>query len=169
MKNWSLIWWEPKDKCDEFNYCGNFGTCNSNSKLKCKCLPGFKPKFSDKWSAREFSDGCYRNYTSSCGNDFLSLKRMTVGNSGTSYEAKDVNDCRHECLNNCQCQAYSVVGDRGSGVPVRRGDSDTISCLTWTEDLKNLREDQDGGLHLNVRVARSNIGKVILRLMPRQG
>ncbi|XVE92858.1 hypothetical protein REPUB_Repub01dG0139300 [Reevesia pubescens] len=147
MKNWSLIWWEPKDKCSVFNFCGNFGICNGNTSSPCKCLPAFKPKFSEKWNTGDFSDGCSRNTTSSCGSDFLSLKRMKVGYLGSSYEAKDEKDCRGECLSKCQCQAYSVVVHR----------DDTTSCLTWTEDLKNLQEDKDAGYDLHVRVALSDI------------
>ncbi|GMI83833.1 hypothetical protein like AT4G03230 [Hibiscus trionum] len=106
MKRWSLIWWKPNNNCSVFNFCGNFGTCNANSWLPCKCLPGFEPKFLDKWNAGDFSDGCSRNSPSSCG--------------------KDVRDS-------------------------------TTSCLIWSEDLKNLQEDQDGGYDLYVRVAPSDI------------
>ncbi|MBA0815820.1 hypothetical protein Gohar_000552 [Gossypium harknessii] len=147
MNSWSLIWSEPNNNCSVFNFCGNFGTCNTNSGLPCKCLPGFQPKFMDKWKAGEFSDGCSRNYTSSCGNYFLSLKRMKVENSDSSYEAKDETDCRGECLKNCQCQAYSFVGQRDY----------TTSCLIWSEDLKDLQEDEDDGYDLNIRVALSDI------------
>ncbi|XP_022763989.1 G-type lectin S-receptor-like serine/threonine-protein kinase At4g03230 [Durio zibethinus] len=149
-KNWSLIWWEPKDNCSKFNFCGNFGTCSRNNKLPCKCLPGFKPKFLDKWNAGDFSGGCSRNDTS-CGDDFLSLKRMKVEYSGLPYEAKDEQDCREECLLGCQCQAYSVVAQRGF----------TNSCLTWRGDLENLQEDQDDGYDLYVRVSRSDIESTV--------
>ncbi|KAA3488419.1 G-type lectin S-receptor-like serine/threonine-protein kinase isoform X1 [Gossypium australe] len=147
MNSWSLIWLEPNNNCSVFNFCGNFGTCNTNSRLPCKCLPGFQPKFMDKWKAGEFSDGCSRIHTSSCGNDFLSLKRMKVENSDSSYEAKDETDCRGECLKNCQCQAYSFVGQRDY----------TTSCLIWSEDLKDLQDDEDDGYDLNIRVALSDI------------
>ncbi|KAK5770869.1 hypothetical protein PVK06_047026 [Gossypium arboreum] len=94
MNSWSLIWLEPNNNCSVFNFCGNFGTCNTNSRLPCKCLPGFQPKFMDKWKAGEFSDG-QRDYTT--------------------------------------------------------------SCLIWSEDLKDLQEDEDDGYDLNIRVALSDI------------
>ncbi|OMO99887.1 S-locus glycoprotein [Corchorus olitorius] len=145
--NWNLIWWEPRDKCSLFNYCGNFGTCNANNKLPCKCLPGFKPKFSEKWNAGDFSGGCLRNSTSSCSNDrFLRLRNMKVGYSGLSYEAKDEAYCRDVCLSKCQCQAYSYVVQR-----------DSKSCFTWVEELQDLQDDQDGGYDLYIRVAHSDI------------
>ncbi|KAK9000856.1 hypothetical protein V6N11_081339 [Hibiscus sabdariffa] len=147
MKSWSLIWWKPNNNCSVYNFCGDFGTCNANSWLPCKCLPGFKPKFLEKWNAGDFSDGCSRNSSSSCGNDVVSLKRMKVEDSDSSYDAKDETDCREECLEKCQCQAYSFVGQRVS----------TTSCLIWSDDLKNLQEDQDGGYDLHVRVALSDI------------
>ncbi|OMO84802.1 S-locus glycoprotein [Corchorus capsularis] len=122
--NWKLIWWEPRDKCSLFNYCGSFGTCNANNKLPCQCFPGFKPKFSEKWKAGDFSGGCSRNSTSSCGNDqFLRLRNMKVGYSGLSFEAKDEAYCREVCL----------------------------------KELQDLQDHQDGGYHLYIRVAHSDI------------
>ncbi|KAE8725703.1 G-type lectin S-receptor-like serine/threonine-protein kinase [Hibiscus syriacus] len=138
---------KPKNNCSVFNFCGNFGTCNVNSWLPCKCLPGFKPKFSEKWNAGDFSAGCIRNSSSSCGNDFVSLKRMKVDDSYSSITVNDEKSCREECLKDCQCQAYSFVGQRDF----------TISCLIWSDDLKNLQEDQAGGNNLQLRVTRSDI------------
>ncbi|KAE8687771.1 S-locus lectin protein kinase family protein, putative isoform 2 [Hibiscus syriacus] len=147
MKSWNLIWWEPNNNCSMFNFCGNFGTCNFKSWLPCKFLPGFKPKFLEKWNAGDFSDGCTRNSSSSCGNDFVSLKRMKVDDSYSPITVNDETTCREECLKDCQCQAYAFVGQRDS----------TISCLIWSDDLKNLQEDQDGGYDLKLRVALSDI------------
>ncbi|OMO84803.1 S-locus glycoprotein [Corchorus capsularis] len=149
-KHWSLIWKEPKDNCSVFNFCGNFGTCNANNKLPCQCLPGFNPKFPEKWNASDFLDGCSRTSVTSCGNDFLSLKKMKVAYPGSPYEANDETDCRGECLKNCQCQAYSYLVQNGSN-----------SCFTWTEELKNLQDNQDGGYDLYVRVALSDIESTV--------
>ncbi|KAE8677907.1 hypothetical protein F3Y22_tig00111493pilonHSYRG00183 [Hibiscus syriacus] len=147
-RSWSLIWWEPNNVCSKFNFCGNFGTCTGNSRLPCKCLPGFEPKCLEKWNAGDFLDGCSRNYTSSSGNDFLSLKRMEVEDSDSSCEERDEIECREECLKKSKCRAYSFVGQRDT----------TTSCLIWSGDLENLQEGQDGGYDLHVRVARSDIG-----------
>ncbi|XVF57948.1 hypothetical protein PTKIN_Ptkin07bG0023300 [Pterospermum kingtungense] len=159
INTWSLIWMEPKNKCDVFNFCGNFGTCNDNNiMLPCKCLPGFKPKFPEKWNAGKFLDGCSRNSSLSCGNDyFLRLKRVKVEYSESPYVVEDEKDCREECRNNCQCQAYSIVRNQeGSGI--RSSGDYTISCFTWTRELKNLQEDQDDGYDdLYIRVARPDI------------
>ncbi|MBA0682774.1 hypothetical protein Goari_024467, partial [Gossypium aridum] len=148
MRNWSLTWWEPKDRCSKYNYCGNFGSCNINSKLPCKCLPGFKPKVSEKWNAGEFVDGCSRNSTS-YGTDFLSLKRMKLEYpESSSFTINNGEDCRQECLSNNQCQAYTVNATKNDR---------QLSCLTWTEELKSIQEDQDDGYDLYVRVPVSDI------------
>ncbi|KAK8529644.1 hypothetical protein V6N12_060421 [Hibiscus sabdariffa] len=139
MKNWSLIWWEPRDRCSKYNYCGNFGTCNVNNKLQCKCLPGFKPKLSEKWNTGEFGEGCSRN-TASYGDYFLSLKRMKLEYPESSFLVNDEKVCGDECLRNSQCQAYSVNGSERNSALYRQ-----LSCLTWTEELKNIRDDQVDG------------------------
>ncbi|XVF57951.1 hypothetical protein PTKIN_Ptkin07bG0023600 [Pterospermum kingtungense] len=162
INTWSLKWKEPKDRCDVFNFCGNFGTCNDNNMLPCKCLPGFKPEFPEKWNAGEFSGGCSRNSSLSCGgtgNDyFLRLKGVKVEYpESSSYEAKNEKECRDECRSNCQCQAYSFFSDQqGSGIRFKRDDYNTI-CSTWKQELQNLREDQDDGYDLYIRVALSDI------------
>ncbi|MBA0766164.1 hypothetical protein Gotri_015231, partial [Gossypium trilobum] len=156
MKDWSLTWWEPKDRCSKYNYCGNFGSCNINSKLPCKCLPGFKPKISEKWNAGEFVDGCSRNSTS-YGADFLSLKRMKLEYTESPFIMNNGDNCSQECLSNNQCQAYTVNASKTDR---------QLSCLTWTEELKNIQEDQDDGYDLYVRVPVSDIAPTSRSCLP---
>ncbi|KAB2091216.1 hypothetical protein ES319_A03G176400v1 [Gossypium barbadense] len=151
MKDWSLRWWEPKDRCSRYNYCGNFGSCNINSTLPCKCLPGFKPKISEKWNAGKFEDGCSRTSTS-YGTDLLSLKRMKLEYPETSYIINNEEACREECLKTSQCQAYTVNASNTDR---------QLSCLTWTEELKSIQEDQDDGYDLYVRVPVSDIAPTL--------
>ncbi|CAK7349998.1 unnamed protein product, partial [Dovyalis caffra] len=155
--NWSLLWWEPRDKCSVLNACGNFGSCNPYNKLACKCLPGFEPKSPENWKNGDFSGGCIRS-SAVCGkNDtFLSLKMMRVGRSETRPVVEDENKCREECLNNCRCQAYSYI----EGEPNRRRDRQPSNnvCWIWIDDLKDLQEEYSyGGLDLFVRVTLSDI------------
>lgn len=152
MKDWSLSWWEPKDRCSKYNYCGNFGSCNINSTLPCKCLPGFKPKLSEKWDAGEFVDGCSRNSTS-FGTNFFSLKRMKLEYPESSFPVNNGNNCSLECLSNSHCQAYAENATENER---------QFSCLIWTEELKSIQEDQDDGYDLYVRVPRSDIGTFTL-------
>ncbi|KAG4385467.1 hypothetical protein GLYMA_12G103700v4 [Glycine max] len=156
-KMWLLVWGEPRDRCSVFNACGNFGSCNSKYDSMCKCLPGFKPNSIESWNAGDFSGGCSRK-TNVCSGDakgdtFLSLKMMKVGNPDAQFNAKDEEECMSECLNNCQCYAYSYE-DTEKG---RLGDSGDVVCWIWSEDLNNLEEEYEDGCDLHVRVAVSDI------------
>jgi hypothetical protein len=123
---WSLIWWVPKDKCSISNTCGNFGSCNINNRIACKCLPGFKPTNPENWNSEDFFGGCSRNQTS-CGKSdiFLSLKMMKVNDPDPPQDLDTVKrnetECRKYCLNNCQCQAYSYEAAQS-----------TTNCRIWT-------------------------------------
>ncbi|KAE8075800.1 hypothetical protein FH972_014488 [Carpinus fangiana] len=110
--HWNLIWWVPEEKCLVYNACGNFGSCNINDRIACKCLPGFKPSNPENWDYGDFCGGCTRNPTS-CGKSdtFLSLKMMKVSDPDPLFVEKNDTECRKYCLNNCQCQAYSSSKD----------------------------------------------------------
>lgn len=150
-KVWSLIWQEPRDRCSVYNVCGNFGVCNSNNNILCKCLPGFEPSSIENWNKGDFSGGCTRK-SRLCGENgksetFLSLKMMNIGNPDSQlFEAKNVEECKSECINNCQCQAYSYEEDQ------------VTTCWIWSLDLNNLEEEYDDGGNLYVRVASYDTG-----------
>lgn len=153
-KVWSAIWAEPRDKCSVYNACGNFGSCNSKNNLVCKCLPGFKPISPNNWNTGDYSGGCARK-TTTCGNNskgdtFLDLKMMKVGNPDSQFNAKNEMECRTECLNNCQCQAYLY-----EEAEMTQGSS---ACWIWSEELNNLQEEYGSEQNLHVRVAVSDIG-----------
>lgn len=160
MKMWLMVWVEPRDRCSVFNACGNFGSCNSKYDSMCKCLPGFRPNSVENWSAGDFSGGCSRK-TNVCSEDaksdtFLSLRMMKVGNPDAQFNAKNEEECKLECLNNCQCYAYSYEEYEKA----RQGDSvdPNAICWIWSQDLNNLEEEYEGGCDLHVRVAFSDIG-----------
>ncbi|XP_059661971.1 G-type lectin S-receptor-like serine/threonine-protein kinase At4g03230 [Cornus florida] len=160
MKKWSLIWSEPRDQCSVYNYCGNFGSCNSKNRLVCKCLPGFKPNFPDNWNSGDFSGGCTRKSTTCTGSDaFLNLTKIKVKNPDYKYpNANSEEECKDECLHNCQCLAYSYV------VPLNlvRGSSSEKACWMWTTtngELGNLQEEYAAAANaLCLRVKASDIG-----------
>ncbi|KAB2610565.1 G-type lectin S-receptor-like serine/threonine-protein kinase [Pyrus ussuriensis x Pyrus communis] len=140
-KVWSLIWSDPRDGCSVYNTCGNFGSCNSQNGLVCKCLPGFKPTSPDNWNNGDYSAGCVRKSTI-CGNNavsdtFLSLKMMKVGNPDSQFNAKTYS--------------YEEVDI------TRKGGSSGSTCWIWSEDVRNLQEEYDSGQNLQVRVAVSDI------------
>lgn len=158
---WSQIWVEPRDRCSVYNVCGNFASCNSKGGVACKCLPGFEPASPESWNIGDYSGGCNRK-SPMCGIDdesdtFLSLKMMKSGNPDFQFNAKDDSDCKLECLNNCQCQAYSYVEaniTRHSGI-------DNSACWIWSGDLNNLEDEFDNGRDLNVRVAVRDLGMFV--------
>ncbi|KAL4361221.1 hypothetical protein GQ457_04G004880 [Hibiscus cannabinus] len=156
-KIWSLIWAEPRDKCSIYNACGNFGTCNTNNDLMCKCLPGFSPSSPANWNNQDYSDGCTRN-SRICNKNakidtFLSLKMMEVGNPDSQFNAKNEMECKFECLSNCQCQAYSYEEPD----VMQQGGGSIAACWIWLEDLNNIQEEYEGGRNVNVRLAVSDV------------
>ncbi|KAM5580824.1 hypothetical protein ABKV19_010169 [Rosa sericea] len=157
-KEWFPSWSEPKDNCSKFNLCGSFGSCNNNNwPLVCKCLPGFKPKSPDNWNSGDFSRGCDRESSMSDNNStFLSLNMMKVGEAESPFDVGSETECRKECRQNPQCQAYSYAVQRGGTTT-----TSTSSCWTWLEDLNNLVEEYVGGHNICVRVALSDIESTV--------
>ncbi|KAA8524522.1 hypothetical protein F0562_010945 [Nyssa sinensis] len=165
--NWSSIWSAPgDDKCSLYNFCGNFGSCNSKNRLVCKCLPGFKPNSPDNWNSGDFSGGCTRKSTICPDSEttFLNPRMMKVGKPDSLSEvAKSEEDCKKECLSNCQCQGYAFV----EADPSRRRSISFNSsrCWLWTEFLSNLEEEySQGGRDLYVRTVTSDIKSIWARL-----
>ena len=141
VMNWSLIMAEPGNKCALYNYCGNYGVCNPDNNLVCKCLPGFKPNAPEKWHSGDFSNGCARN-SGLCGkNDlFLPVSGISLDNSDIVEVQGGDPACQKKCFQMCDCKAYSGGAD----------------CFIWTRDLVDLQEN--GVDSYFVRVAISDIG-----------
>ncbi|CAO2819040.1 unnamed protein product [Amaranthus hypochondriacus] len=151
-RGWSLKWMEPKDRCSLYNTCGNFGSCNSNNGLLCKCLPGFNASSPKRWASGNFSEGCSpksvscsRNYLA---DEFLRMPMMKVSTPKTNQT--NVGSCKTDCLKECDCLAYSC------GVSNCTGASNE-SCLKWYYELTNLQEEYSKGLTIFVRSALSDI------------
>ncbi|XP_059292308.1 G-type lectin S-receptor-like serine/threonine-protein kinase At4g03230 isoform X2 [Lycium ferocissimum] len=164
-RGWFEMWSEPQGPCGVYNTCGKFGICNSEIMPLCKCLPGFDPASPDDWMAGKYTGGCSRKSDSNCNkksefDTFLNMHAMKFEEPDLLYsEAKSEEDCRKECLGNCNCLAYSYF----EVAKPRRGISstETVSrCSIWTSDLNNLQEDYTGGFNLSVRVAITDIGAI---------
>ena len=152
---WSSSWWASGDRCStQDNVCGNFGACNANNPVMCKCLPGFIPSDQEKWNAGDFSGGCEKS--PGCGHSFLSLKMIKVKKYDSEILVKDEKNCREECDKNCSCIAYAGVRmvDRESG-------STPPKCWTWSGNLPSLQEEDRDGYNLFVRVLKSKIGNLL--------
>jgi hypothetical protein len=62
----------------------------------------------------------------------------------------DTKDCEDTCLGNGSCTAYAkVIG---------------IGCMIWYGDLIDVQHFKSGGNTLHIRLARSDLGKVLLRV-----
>ncbi|XP_010035632.2 LOW QUALITY PROTEIN: G-type lectin S-receptor-like serine/threonine-protein kinase At4g03230 [Eucalyptus grandis] len=154
-KVWAFVWAEPRDRCSVYNMCGDFGSCNSDADVVCKCLPGFSPSSPDLWNLGDFSGGCIRKsiLCNKGSETFLGLKAMKVGKPDSEFVAADEMECKKECLNSCQCQAYSFEeGESAAGKAVR-----VVVCWIWSENLNNLQDGYDEGRDLFVRIAVSDI------------
>ncbi|KAG5234845.1 G-type lectin S-receptor serine/threonine-protein kinase [Salix suchowensis] len=59
---WNDYWKTPQFQCDYYGHCGAYSTCEyaDPSEFECACLPGFEPKYQEKWSVRDGSGGCVR-------------------------------------------------------------------------------------------------------------
>lgn len=159
---WSSNWWEPINRCSVFDACGNFGSCNKENKVPCKCLPGFQPQSPDNWNKGDFSEGCTRK-SPVCGQhkveEFLKLSKMKVQKPTSIFSVNDKNQCRSRCLKYCACHAYSYTEVE----TYLRSRVSNFTCGIWIDDLKNIQESYtDGGLDLYLRVQRSEIGTLIL-------
>ena len=157
--NWSLAWEVPEDECSIYNACGKLGSCNINNWWKCKCLPGSKPTYPERWYTRNFTDGCTRNPTfcDKSGTTFLSLNIIKVSNPSTDFSVKDEEECRKECVAQCQCQAYSYQTNENSTIRVDTG-TNTNRCWIWNSDLSDIQEEYTIDRNISIRVAKSDIG-----------
>ncbi|CAN0896947.1 G-type lectin S-receptor-like serine/threonine-protein kinase At4g03230 [Linum grandiflorum] len=155
-------WWvEPNDICDLTSACGSFGSCNSGYRWPCKCLPGFEPRWEEKWNAGDFSDGCIsRSSTNSqnCEKNSSIFFNLTVAKVQRPTTVnlkldKEVN-CSNLCLDQCSCQAYSF-----RNIATK---SEASGCKIWTDDdLQGIEEFDgnlyDGGVRLKIRAHIPNI------------
>ncbi|OMO84800.1 S-locus glycoprotein [Corchorus capsularis] len=156
---WSLNWFEPKDRCRVLDACGKFGTCNKENKVPCKCLPGFKPLSPDNWNNGDFAEGCTRT-SPVCSQhdrfgDFLKLSMMKVQKPVSVFPVDDEGECQRRCHEKCNCEAYSYSHFE----TYLRGRPSNFSCGIWLNDLNNIQESYaEGGLDLYLHVPHSQTG-----------
>nr|XP_043619839.1 receptor-like serine/threonine-protein kinase SD1-8 [Erigeron canadensis] len=151
---WSEYWYAPRDRCDNYSECGNFGICDANSISNCKCMKGFRPKDQIAWDLQEGKDGCVRATKLDCWSDgFLALNNTKLPESSKAFVNKTMNldECREMCKRNCSCTAYANMNITGSG----------SGCVIWAVDLLDMRqyvESEGSGQDLYVRVVKSDAG-----------
>ncbi|CAA7405661.1 unnamed protein product [Spirodela intermedia] len=152
-RNWNVYWSGPRDRCDNFGFCGIFGVCDANKFPLCSCLQGFEPKSPESWQLRDGRDGCRRRTAVDCQNGtdgFLLLANSKLPDtSGVMVNEMATEECREACLRNCSCTAYAMKEMMNGG---------RSSCILWSGVLADLRVYDDGGQDLFVRLARADIG-----------
>ena len=143
------IWSAARDPCDNYGRCGLNSNCDvyTGAGFECTCLAGFEPKSQRDWSLRDGSGGCVRiQGTNTCrsGEGFIKIAGVKPPDASTARvnESLNLEGCQKECLNDCNCRAYTSadVSTGGSG------------CLSWYGDLMDIRTLAQGGQDLFVRV-----------------
>jgi D-mannose binding lectin/S-locus glycoprotein domain/PAN-like domain len=159
QKNWNEFWSGPKDECDYYAKCGNFGICQPNSITACSCLTGFEVATPTEWNMRDYSGGCKRKMPLGCkanSDGFYALKGVKLPNShdATVYANISVEECRTRCLMNCTCLAYSPSDIRGKG----------SGCVMWNTALVDTKYVNGGLDILHVKVSKSELGMSYLTI-----
>ncbi|KAJ9671834.1 hypothetical protein PVL29_025506 [Vitis rotundifolia] len=150
---WILYSSAPMDNCDSYALCGVYGSCNINRSPKCECMKGFVPKFQNDWDMADWSNGCVRRTPLGCqnGEGFVKFSGVKLPDTRNSWfnRSMDLKECAAVCLSNCSCTAYTNldIRDGGSG------------CLLWFGDLIDIREFNENGQELYVRMAASELGR----------
>ncbi|KAF8409416.1 hypothetical protein HHK36_005492 [Tetracentron sinense] len=148
---WNILWYIPKDPCDNYGQCGPYGICDTNAWPICKCVEGFEPKNPDNWYLRDGSGGCIRKSKFDCqnGSGFLRLRGMKLPDTSLSFADKSMTlkECEALCRKNCACTGYANSDITQGG----------IGCVIWRGDLLDLREFTEDGQDVYVRVAASEL------------
>ena len=149
---WILYSSAPVDSCDSYALCGVYGSCNINRSPKCECMKGFVPKFQNDWDMADWSNGCVRSTPLDCqnGEGFVKFSGVKLPDTRNSWFNRSMGlmECAAVCLSNCSCTAYTNldIRDGGSG------------CLLWFGDLIDIREFNENGQEIYVRIAASELG-----------
>ncbi|GAY53028.1 hypothetical protein CUMW_146300 [Citrus unshiu] len=148
-QSWELYSNLPKDQCDTYGLCGAYGICIISQSPICQCLEGFHPK---SGGYVDWSQGCVHNkplnYSRKDG--FIKFSELKLPDSTSSWVSKSMNlkECREKCLENSSCMAYT-------NSDITRGGS---GCVMWFGDLIDMRNFQDGGQDLYIRMSASELG-----------
>ena len=153
-QTWHLYSNVPRDICDNYKHCGAFGNCDISEAPVCQCLRGFKPKSPQNWIANDWSQGCVRSETWICRDTkkdgfikFNNLKVPDIRNSWINGNMT-LDKCRARCWENCSCTAFANSDITGGG----------SGCIIGFGDLVDMRQLENAGQDLYVRLAASEIG-----------
>ncbi|KAH7546572.1 hypothetical protein FEM48_Zijuj01G0215100 [Ziziphus jujuba var. spinosa] len=149
-QSWEVFASVPRDTCDTYGLCGAYGNCIIGESPVCQCLTGFKPK----GNFIDWSQGCVRNKPFDCqdkhSSGFVKIRGLKLPDTTYTWANASVNlkECKARCLSNCSCTGYTNTNISGGG----------SGCAMWFGDLIDIREFQDGGQDLYVRIHASELG-----------
>lgn len=152
-RSWSVFSSYPMDECDSYRACGPYGVCSVEHSPMCDCAPGFDPRFLQEWALRDGSGGCVRRTELNCtGDGFATVRNMKLPESANATVDMTLNleECLLSCLRNCACRAYASANVSSPGAK---------GCFMWTGDLLDMRQFDNGGQDLFVRLAASDLRK----------
>ncbi|KAK7362973.1 hypothetical protein VNO77_05098 [Canavalia gladiata] len=159
-KQWTMTQSEPYNRCELYNFCGNFAVCDLSNSPMCSCMQGFEPMHRDEWNSGNWSRGCKRMTPLKAERVNGSGTEVSVGEDGFLVQrcmklpdfARLVNvdavvdneECEHNCLQNSSCTAYAyTIG---------------IGCMIWYGELIDVQHFENLGNVLNIRLADSDLG-----------
>jgi len=150
---WSMIWSQPTDQCQVYDFCGPYGVCSQKNVQFCNCIQGFEPRDGREWNSQDWSRGCARRARLQCNAEngstdgFLELKGRSLRDKADLIlqDEETLQGCWTACQRNCSCTAFSYV----------TSNTRPSSCKIWSGDLLTVHETSDGVGSLFVRVAAS--------------
>ena len=161
-RRWVGFWSAPKDKCDYYNQCGEYGNCNPHDlgEFECTCLPGFEPKLAHDWYLTDGSGGCKRKRagdTCRNGEGFVMLTDAKLPDTSDARVdmSLGLKECEEMCLENCNCTGYASADVRGRG----------SGCMTWYGKVVDTREFSNGGQDIHIRVDAAELSMPSISLL----
>ncbi|XP_074380716.1 G-type lectin S-receptor-like serine/threonine-protein kinase At4g27290 isoform X2 [Apium graveolens] len=146
---WEQAVYLQVDICGYYASCGAFSSCNINNPSRCECLNEFKPQNLKAWKSLDFSNGCIPETQLSCTDKDIfkkyTNKKFPDTRNSTYDFSMSLKDCEKMCLKNCSCTAYANTNITGKG----------SGCLLWFGELIDVRDQEESGQILFVRLAPS--------------
>ncbi|BAB84503.1 S-receptor kinase PK3 precursor-like [Oryza sativa Japonica Group] len=127
---WAVTWSALKQPCQAHGLCGKNGLCEYLPSLRCSCLPGY-----EMVDRRDWRRGCKPTFpVGNCSQGsapppspatappqfkFIEVAQTDFFGFDLGYtESITFKQCRDQCMNNCQCTAFSYRLDgRGKCYP----------------------------------------------------
>ncbi|KAE8795358.1 putative receptor protein kinase ZmPK1 [Hordeum vulgare] len=109
--SWSVSWMVFRGVCNIHGLCGKNTLCRYIPKLQCSCLGGFEVVDASDWSK-----GCRRkaNLRATQGFSFRKVAGADfIGYDLLYWERVTIQNCKHLCLDNANCQAFGYRQGEG--------------------------------------------------------